>query len=177
MSQAGSKWTCASGVGIGGPRLPPVKSDHVPAVLGQSGPPIRPQTVRSCELGGVRCFNAWIGTMPSVQPVTPHLRVRANELVFLQVLQCRPQVITGSRRKYKGKSFVKLTPRELPLCKRSLKNSGGQVSCPVSDPQLAAHRRRSVSPGLHEPQPKTAKEDLARDRSKAPAEQAALWDI
>ena len=105
--------------------------------------------------------------MPSVQPVAPHLRVRANELVFLQVLQGRSEVISDTRRKYKGKSFVKLMPRELPLCKGSLKNSGGQVSCPVSDPQLAAHRRRSVSPGLHEPQPKTAKEDLARDRSSA----------
>jgi hypothetical protein len=96
--------------------------------------------------------------MRSVQPVAPHLRVRANELVFLQVLQGRSQVISDPRRKYKGKSLVKLMPRELPLCKGSLKNSRGQVSGPVSDPQLAANRRRSVSPGFHETQPKTARE-------------------
>ena len=121
-------------MGIGGPRLPPVKSDDVPAVLVQSGPPIRPTNRWLVRTPGVWCFNDWIGTMPSVQPVAPHLRVRANELVFLQVLQCRSEVISDTCRKYKGKSFVKLVPGELPLCKGSLKNSGGQFSCPVSDP-------------------------------------------
>jgi hypothetical protein len=75
-----------------------------------------------------------MGTAPSVQPVAPHARIRANELIFLQVLQCRPQVISDSRRKYEGETFIKLMPRELALRKGPLKNSGGQVSCSVADP-------------------------------------------
>jgi hypothetical protein len=88
--------------------------------------------------------------MPSVQPVAPHLRVGANKLVFLQVLQGRPQVITDTGRKYQREPFFKLMLRELALHKGALKDSDRQVSGTVPDPQLAPHRRRPVSPAVHE---------------------------
>jgi hypothetical protein len=79
--------------------------------------------------------------MLSVQPVAPQLRVRANELVLLQVLQGWSQIIPNLRRMYQRESFVKLMPCQLALCKGSLKNSRCQLSGSVSDPQLTAHRR------------------------------------
>ena len=116
------------------------------------------------------------GATALVQPVAPHLRVRANELVFLQVLQGRSQVISNLGREYKGQAFVKLITRELPLCKSSLKNSRGQIAGPVSDPQSAAYRRASVSPEFHDAQPKTAGKDRAKDsRTRRPTEAASRW--
>jgi hypothetical protein len=79
--------------------------------------------------------------MLSVQPVAPHLRVRANKLILLQILQRWSQVIPDPCCKYQRESFVKLMPCQLSLCKGSLKNSGCEVSGTVSDPQLTAHGR------------------------------------
>jgi hypothetical protein len=79
--------------------------------------------------------------MLSVQPVAPHLRVRTNKLVLLQVLQGGSQVIPNPGCKYHRETFVKLMPCQLAHCKGSLKNAGWQVSRTVSDAQLTAQGR------------------------------------
>lgn len=76
--------------------------------------------------------------LPSVQPVAPKLRIRPDELVFLQVLESRSEIISDTRVKDENQALVKLGTRQLAPCKRALKHSCGQVSGPVSDPELGA---------------------------------------